>query len=251
MIISFANAKGGVAKTTSSVALGEALACEGKKTLIVDLDLQGHVKNFFKDLDTDKTTTPDVVFNGNSIKEAIQKTPIENLDVALSSTEMANADLRIPSDKMDVLDRVLAPVRKIYDYIILDLPPQMNKINTSAMIATEGMIIPIIPHELSLDGLKILIGHRNTVRKTHQVPVPILGILITLADRRGASVKAFIRSMREKYKDVIFETVIPINIDLADTVIVRTPIRAYAPASKGAQAYGTLAEEVIKRTNGK
>ncbi len=140
----------------------------------------------------------------------------------------------------------MAPVRKIYDYIILDLPPQMNKINTSAMIATEGMIIPIIPHELSLDGLKILIGHRNTVRKTHQVPVPILGILITLADRRGASVKAFIRSMREKYKDVIFETVIPINIDLADTVIVRTPIRSYAPASKGAQSYGTLAEEVIK-----
>lgn len=250
-VISIVNQKGGVGKTTTAVNLGAFLAKKRKKVLIIDLDPQG---NATSGCGFDKTelenTVYDLLVNEEDISTVIASTSVKNVDMCPTNINLAGAEVELVSaiSRETILRRAIEPVLDKYDYIIIDCPPSLGLLTINALAACEGVIVPIQGEYYALEGLTQLIDTINMIKKKLNPSIGILGVVITMHDRRTQLTKQVVEEVQKYFGDKVFNTFIPRNVRLAEAPSHGQTIDEYDAKSKGSLAYQALANEVIKRT---
>lgn len=251
-IIAFANQKGGVGKTTTCINVATYMALMGKKVLILDVDPQGNATtavgiNKTKEL----KTIYDLIGGENNYEEVIKPTIVENLFVIPSTVDLAGAEvelIQIPH-REKVIKRILDEIKNSYDFILIDCPPSLQLVTVNALTASDSIIVPIECQFFALEGLAQLM---NTVRlvKYHLNPdLEIEGVVMTKKDKRYNLSNQVSNEIIKFFKQKVYFTTIPFNIRLAEAPSHGLPVALYDPTSKGAEAYLSLAEEIMKRAN--
>ena len=247
-IISVANQKGGVGKTTTAVNLSASLAKKGKKVLLVDTDPQG---NATSGVGVDKSvqfSVYDVLVDGIEMENTIQKTEIKNLEVCPSNINLAGAEVQLVSVKEREyrLKERLDKIKDRYDYIIIDCPPSLGIVTLNAFTASDSVLIPIQCEYYALEGLGQLINTINLVKKRMNKSLAIEGALLTMYDARTNLSNQVVKEVKNYFDDKVYKTVIPRNVKLSEAPSYGMPITLYDPRSKGAKCYDKLAKEFIK-----
>lgn len=253
-IYSFANQKGGVAKTTTAVNLGAYLAAAGRRVLVVDIDPQCNATTSLGiNPHTLEVSLYDVLVDGRPISAALTLTEWLNLDLVPSSTDLAGADVELAGvlARERLLARALAPVAAKYDYIFIDEPPSLGLLTINGLTAaTHGVIIPVQCEYLALEGLSMLL---NTIRQVHDLlndRLLVAGVLMTMYDSRTNLGQQVIDEVRQYFPRETFQTIIPRNVRLSEAPSHGKTILSYAPLSAGALAYQALAREFLARFEG-
>jgi chromosome partitioning protein len=244
-VIAFANQKGGVAKTTSTVNLGAALREHDLRVLAVDMDPQGNL-TMSQGIDTESLDKSmyDVLVHRTPIEDVIYE---RELDVAASTIDLAGAEMALATmiGRERALQRALDAVRDKYDYILIDTPPSLGLLTINALTASEGVIVPVQCEYLSLRGLLQLEKTLEMIRENLNPDVHIQGILPTLFDARTHHGKESIEVLRENFGDLVFETVVRKTIKFAEAPVGGTSVLKYDPKGRGAESYRALAREVL------
>jgi chromosome partitioning protein len=244
-VISFANQKGGVAKTTTTLNLGVALAEQGLKVLLVDLDPQGNLTmSQGLNPDTIERSMFDVLVHRLPIQEVIHHTEV---DVAVSSIDLAGAELALSSmiGRERALEKSLAEVRDGYDYVLIDTPPSLGLLTINALVASNGVIVPVQTEYLSLRGLVQLENTLSMIRENLNPDVGIVGILPTMYDRRTLHSREAVEILQENFGDLVFNTKIRKTVRYAEAPVKGSSVLKYDPSGNAAQAYRDLAKEVL------
>src|SRR5215210_3101212 len=244
-VISFANQKGGVAKTTTTLNLGVALSEKGFKVLLVDLDPQGNLTmSQGLNPDTIERSMFDVLVHRLPIHEVIRSAEV---DLAVSSIDLAGAELALSSliGRERALEKALSPIRGDYDYILIDTPPSLGLLTINALVAANGVIVPVQCEYLSLRGLVQLQATLEMIRENLNPEVDILGILATMFDRRTLHAREAIEILRENFGDLVFNTRIRKTIRYAEAPVKGQSVLQYDPSSEAAEMYRDLAKEVL------
>lgn len=244
-VIAFANQKGGVAKTTSTVNLGAALREHGLRVLAVDMDPQGNL-TMSQGIDTEalEKSMYDVLVHRTHIEDVLYE---RELDVAASTIDLAGAEMALATmiGRERALQRALDPVRERYDYILIDTPPSLGLLTINALTASEGVIVPVQCEYLSLRGLLQLERTLEMIRENLNPDVRIKGILPTLFDARTHHGRESIEVLRENFGDLVFDTVVRKTIKFAEAPVTGASVLKYDPKGRGAEAYRALAREVL------
>ena len=244
-VIAFANQKGGVAKTTSTVNLGAALREHDLRVLAVDMDPQGNL-TMSQGIDTESLDKSmyDVLVHRTPIEDVIYE---RELDVAASTIDLAGAEMALATmiGRERALQRALDAVRDKYDYILIDTPPSLGLLTINALTASEGVIVPVQCEYLSLRGLLQLEKTLEMIRENLNPDVHIQGILPTLFDARTHHGKESIEVLRDNFGDLVFETVVRKTIKFAEAPVGGTSVLTYDPKGRGAESYRALAREVL------
>ena len=246
-VLALANQKGGVAKTTSTVNLAAALAEKGRRVLIVDLDPQSNL-------------TMSQGFDPEKLEESmfdvlVQRMPIEQIikhaevDIAVASIELAGAELALASmiGRERALEKALLPVQGDYDEILIDTPPSLGLITVNALTASDGVIVPVQCEYLSLRGLVQLEHTLTAIRENLNPRVKIIGILPTMYDARSLHVREAVEILEENFGELVFRTRIRKTIRYAEAPVKGQSVLRYEPKGQAAEAYRSLAEEVLQR----
>lgn len=247
-ILAFANQKGGVAKTTTTLNLGAAFQELGYRVLVVDMDPQGNLTmSLGLDPDAIHPTMYDVLVSGVHIEEALYH---QELDLIGSSIDLAAAELALSSviGRERALSKALLPVRDMYDYIMIDTPPSLGLLTVNALTAADAVIVPVQCEYLSLRGLAQLERTLELVRENLNPAVHIAGIVPTMYDSRTVHGREAVEVLRSSFGDLVFRTMIRKTIKFAEAPVKGESVLKYAPDSEAAQAYRELAKEVL---NGK
>lgn len=247
-IIAIANQKGGVGKTTTSINLTAALAEEGKKVLIIDIDPQGNTTSGFGvDKNEVENTVYELLLDDCSVNEAIQREVIPGVDLIAANVNLAAAEIELIGieHKEYILRDVLDFVRDDYDYVILDCPPSLSVLTVNAMTAADSVLVPIQCEYYALEGLSQLIHTINLVRTRLNSSLDIEGIVFTMYDARTNLSQQVVENVRSNVDQRVYKTLIPRNIKLAEAPSYGEPITIYDPRSAGARAYIALAREII------
>ena len=250
-VISIVNQKGGVGKTTTAVNLGAFLAKKRKKVLIIDLDPQGNATSGYGfDKSGLENTVYDLLVNEEDISTVITPTSVKNVDMCPTNINLAGAEVELVSaiSRETILKRAIEPVLDKYDYIIIDCPPSLGLLTINALAACEGVIVPIQGEYYALEGLTQLIDTINMIKKKLNPSIGILGVVITMHDRRTQLTKQVVEEVQKYFGDKVFKTFIPRNVRLAEAPSHGQTIDEYDAKSKGSLAYQALANEVLKRT---
>ncbi len=247
-IISVANQKGGVGKTTTSVSLSAILAKKGKKVLMIDMDPQG---NGTSGLGIDKNvkfSVYDVIIDEVEIENTIQKTEIDNLDVCPSNINLAGAEVELVDmeEREKRLKDKLDKIKDKYDYIIIDCPPSLGLVTLNAFTASDSVLIPVQCEYYALEGLGQLINTINLVKKHLNKSLHIEGALLTMYDARTNLSNQVVKEVKRYFEDKVYKVVIPRNIKLSEAPSYGMPITLYDKRSKGAKCYEKLAKEFLK-----
>jgi len=244
-VISFANQKGGVAKTTTTLNLGVALAEQDLKVLLVDLDPQGNLTmSQGLNPDTIERSMFDVLVHRLPIQEVIQH---REVDLAVSSIDLAGAELALSSmiGRERALEKALAPVKENYDYVLIDTPPSLGLLTINALVASNGVIVPVQCEYLSLRGLVQLENTLSMIRENLNPDVGIEGILPTMYDSRTLHSREAVEILQENFGDLVFETKIRKTVRYAEAPVKGTSVLKYDPSGNAAEAYRELAKEVL------
>lgn len=250
-VIVFANQKGGVGKTTTTVSIGAYLAEAGKKTLLVDFDPQGNLSSSLGS-DTSKPGIYEVIMDKNSIESAIQDTKNSNLSILTSNINLSGASVELVNvEKREYyLKKVLDRVKDNYDYVLIDCPPSLGIITLNGFTAADKVIVPLQCEFFALEGFfKMLFETIKKIQHTLNPSLTIAGIVFTMYDSRtrlGNDVINKVKSVFAKHPELIFNSIIPRNVKLSEAPSHGITINNYAPNSTGAVSYKKLAEEVIK-----
>ena len=250
-IISIANQKGGVGKTTTSVNLSSCLALAGKKVLLIDADPQGNATSGVGGNKNIEKSTYDVIINGEDIKNVIQKCSVENLDVCASNINLAGAEVQLVSQlsREHKLKEALDKVKDEYDYIIIDCPPSLGLLNTNALTAADSILIPVQCEYYALEGVTQLLITIRLVQRTSNRNLKIEGILLTMFDIRTRLSVEVSQDVRQTFGKLVYQNSIPRNVKLSEAPSRGMSIFEYDPKSTGAKAYAGLTEEVLKRNS--
>jgi chromosome partitioning protein len=247
-IISIANQKGGVGKTTTSVNLGACLAYIGKKVLLVDVDPQG---NATSGIGIEKAEVHqciyDMLVEDVSAQEVIKPTSVENLHAIPATIQLAGAEIElVPTISREVrLKRALDTVKDQYDYIIIDCPPSLGLLTINALTASDTVLIPVQCEYYALEGLSQLLNTVRLVQKHLNTNLMIEGVLLTMLDARTNLGLQVIDEVKKYFQDKVFKTIIPRNVRLSEAPSHGQPIIIYDPRSRGAEVYLDLAKEVV------
>jgi chromosome partitioning protein len=244
-VISFANQKGGVAKTTTTLNLGVALAEQGLKVLLIDLDPQGNLTmSQGLNPDTIERSMFDVLVHRLPIQEVVHHTEV---DLAVSSIDLAGAELALSSmiGRERALEKAIAPVRENYDYVLIDTPPSLGLLTINALVASNGVIVPVQCEYLSLRGLVQLENTLSMIRENLNPDVGIEGILPTMYDKRTLHSREAVEILQENFGDLVFDTKIRKTVRYAEAPVKGTSVLKYDPSGKAAEAYRQLAKEVL------
>jgi chromosome partitioning protein len=244
-VISFANQKGGVAKTTTTLNLGVAFSEHGLKVLLVDLDPQGNL-TMSQGLNPDSIERSmfDVLVHRLPIQEVIHHTEV---DLAVSSIDLAGAELALSSmiGRERALEKALAEAKNAYDYVLIDTPPSLGLLTINALVASTGVIVPVQCEYLSLRGLVQLENTLSMIRENLNPHVEIEGILPTMYDSRTLHSREAVEILQENFGDLVFETKIRKTVRYAEAPVKGTSVLKYDPSGNAAEAYRELAKEVL------
>jgi len=246
-VLAFANQKGGVAKTTSTLNLAVALKECGLRVLVIDLDPQGNLTmSQGLDPDTIERSMFDVLVHRVPIQEIIA---VREIDVAVSSIDLAGAELALSGmiGRERALEKAIAPVRESYDYILMDTPPSLGLLTINAFVAADGIIVPVQCEYLSLRGLVQLENTLSMIRENLNPRVKIEGILPTMYDRRLVHCREAVEILQENFGDLVLNTRIRKTIRYAEAPVQGSSVLAYEPDGEAAEAYRDLAKEVLRR----
>src|SRR2546425_925382 len=244
-VIAFANQKGGVAKTTSTLNLAVALSERGRRVLTVDLDPQGNLTmSQGLNPDTIERSMYDVLVHRLPLEQVIHKGEI---DLAVSSIDLAGAELALSSmiGRERALERALTPLKGQYDYILIDTPPSLGLLTINALVASDGVIVPVQCEYLSLRGLVQLENTLSMIREHLNPDVAIEGILPTMFDGRTLHSREAVEILRENFGELVFKTWIRKTVRYAEAPVKGTSILKYDPTGTAAEAYRDLAKEVL------
>ena len=251
-IISMCNQKGGVGKTTSTINLGACLAEQGRKVLLVDLDPQGALSAGLgvPHDELDITVYDLLLDNQTSIHSAIHQTGVANMDLVPANIDLSAAEIQLVNEvgREQTLARALRPVMKEYDFIILDCQPSLGLLTVNALACSHGVIIPMECEYFSLRGLALLTDTVEKVADRLNFDLEILGILVTMFDRRTSHAREVMSRVVEVFGDRVFDSVITRTVRFPETSVAGEPIISWAPSSQGAEQYRNLALEVLERT---
>ncbi len=251
LIIAVTNQKGGVGKTTSALNISAALAFMGRSTLLVDTDPQAHsTVSCVTDPSLHPKSLYDVLIrNEEKIENIIQNSTIPGLDVAISKISMAKLEPTLIGeiDGHYRLKDILESVRKKYEFIIIDTPPTLGLITLNALVAADKILIPIQSSYLSLEGTDDLLETIDKVKRVTNPKLEIIGVLITLHDKRTNISKDAVRRINKVFGMKVFRTIISKSVKLEESPAYKESIFTFAPYSVGASQYKKLAEEIIKR----
>jgi chromosome partitioning protein len=244
-VIAFANQKGGVAKTTTTLNLAVAFAETGNRVLAVDMDPQGNL-TMSQGIDPDSVEKSmyDVLVNDSSIREVIRK---REVDVACASIDLAGAEIAMSTKigRERSLEKALRPVLEDYDFICIDTPPSLGLLTINALTAADKVIVPVQCEYLSMRGLVQLQNTLSMIRQELNPDVEIEGILPTLVDSRTVHAKEAIEILEENFGDRVFATRIKKTIRFAEAPVKGTSVLKYDPDGVAAKAYRELAKEVL------
>jgi chromosome partitioning protein len=252
-VISIANQKGGVGKTTTSVNLSTILAKKGKKVLMIDADPQG---NATSGLGIDKNvnfSVYDVLVNDIEIENTVIQTKIKNLEVCPSNINLAGAEVELVSmiSREQRLKEKINSQKDNYDFIIIDCPPSLGLITLNAFTASDSVLIPVQCEYYALEGLGQLINTINLVKKHLNKDLAIEGALLTMFDIRTNLSNQVVKEVNKYFENKVYKTVIPRNVRLSEAPSYGMPISIYDPKSKGAKSYEKFVKEFMKKNEGK
>jgi len=250
MILAVTNQKGGVGKTTTSINLAAALARQGQRTLLIDLDPQGHSTLSFLDLDVIEQSIYDVLVEPEvSIADIIRPAGDENLQVAPARISLAKLEGKLLGefDGHYRLRDAVAPIAKDYDFIVIDTPPTLGLLTVSALVLATHLLVPIQSSYLSLEGTDDLLETVERIRQYVNPKLELLGVLVTLHDHRTILGRDVVAQVRKVFGDKVFDTMISKSVRLEESPAYKESIFSHAPASSGAKQYAKLGEEVMQR----
>lgn len=250
-IIAITNQKGGVGKTTTTVNLAASLAEHGKKVLLVDLDPQGNASTGSGiDKAHLKGSIYQVLLGNNTLQEVIIRAEASKFDVAPSNRDLAGAEVELVNEmarETRLKNAILKLGAEFYDYVLLDCPPSLNLVTVNALTAAHSVMIPMQCEYYALEGLSDLV---NTIKKVRAHLNPVLeieGLLRTMFDNRNMLAQQVSAQLVSHFGKKVYDTLIPRNVRLAEAPSYGMPVLLYDRASKGAQAYLELAQEIIQK----
>ena len=247
-IIAIANQKGGVGKTTTACNLAAALASLDQKVLLIDADPQGNASTGFAI--TDRTQNLyHVLALGRPARRAVQPTSVRGLDLIPATVDLAGAEIELVDQEgwKSTLTKALAPLKGVYDFILIDCPPALGPLTVNALGAADFAIVPLQVEFYALEGLSHLVRIIDRLRKSLNPRLSLGGIVLTMVDTRNRLAKQVEADVRQHFGDKVFQTLIPRNVRVSEAPSHGLPVTAYDPKSSGAQAYMELALELLRR----
>lgn len=248
-IISVANQKGGVGKTTTTINLSASIAVDGYRVLIIDIDPQG---NATSGVGVEKASVDQDIYNvlidEVPIAETIHQTDTKNLDIVPATLQLAGAEMELTSmiARETRLKDALEAIKNQYDFIFIDCPPSLGQLSINAFTASDSILIPVQSEYYAMEGLSQLLNTIRLVQKHFNKDLGIEGVLLTMLDARtnlGASV---VQEVQSYFSKKVYQTIIPRITKLAEAPSYGEPITEYDPKSRGAKVYAELAKEVLK-----
>ena len=249
-IISLANQKGGVGKTTTAINLSAALAKEGKKVLLVDADPQANASSGLGiDIRNLEATIYECLDSGIDPKLAIHHTGVDNLDLIPSHIDLVGAEIEMLGleDRELLMKRILSHLRDQYDFILIDCSPSLGLITVNALTASDSVIIPVQAEFFALEGIAKLLNTIKIIKSKLNPQLKIEGFLVTMFDNRLRLSTQVYDEVKKHFGSLVFNTVITRNVRLSEAPSHGLSVLDYDPSSKGAKNYAALAKEVIKR----
>ena len=247
-IISIANQKGGVGKTTTAINMSTILAKRGKKVLFIDADPQGYGTSGLGVNKEQKFSIYDVLIEDIEVENTLQKTQVKNLDLCPSNMNLAGAEVQLVSmeDREYRLKTKLNNIRDKYDFIIIDCPPSLGLITLNAFTASNSVLIPVQCEYYALEGLGQLLNTVELVRKHMNKDFKVEGALLTMYDARTNLSNQVVKEVKRYFEDKVYKNVIPRNVKLSEAPSYGMPITLYDPRSKGAKSYEKFTREFLK-----
>ena len=248
-VLAVANQKGGVGKTTTAVNLATAMCAVGKRVLLLDLDPQGNASTGLGIRRSSlRKSIYDVIFNGESVQDVVQKTKVPGLSVAPSSIHLSGAEIElVTADNREYRLRDSLRIPLPYDYIVIDCPPSLNLLTLNALVATDSIVVPLQCEFYALEGLSHLVKTVERVKKHYNPSLDIHGVVLTMYDKRNNLSGLVANDVRKYFGDKVYKTIIPRNVRVSEAPSFGLPAIVYDMKCPGAEAYIHLAKEVLKR----
>ena len=248
-IVSVANQKGGVGKTTTTVNLSTILAKRGKKVLLIDTDPQGNATSGLGIEKESDLSTYDLLITDVAAEDIIQETGIKNLYISPSNMNLAGAEVQLVSmmSREQRMKEKLDVIKDKFDFILIDCPPSLGLITLNAFTASDSVLIPVQCEYYALEGLGQLLNTVELVRKHLNKNLYVEGAILTMYDIRTNLANQVVREVKRFFQNKVYKTVIPRNVKVSEAPSYGMPINLYDPKSTGASAYQRLADEVMNR----
>ncbi|MDP2183382.1 MAG: AAA family ATPase [Actinomycetota bacterium] len=249
-VFAVVNQKGGVGKSTTAVNLAAALGELGKKVLLVDLDPQGNATSGFGlNKNQRELCVYDALLGDTDLAEIVESAGIEHVFVVPSTIQLAGAEIELVSamSRETKLKSILQPVLGDFEYVFIDCPPSLGLLTVNALSAAEGLIIPIQCEYYALEGLSKLLDSVRLVKRHLNEGLEVFGVVMTMYDSRTRLSQQVVEEVRDFFEEKVFSTLVPRTVRLSEAPSFGLPITMYDTNGKGADAYRSLAKEVVAR----